>query len=60
MNKNKDSSEFLAITQHCDASHAIHITQNPNCSTDLQGLSAYQNIQGARRADFVDTHPWLG
>ena len=28
--------------------------------TDLQGLSAYQNIQGAMRADFVDSPAGLG
>jgi hypothetical protein len=33
---------------------------NPDSSADLQGLSAYQNIQGAGRADIVDTRVWLG
>jgi hypothetical protein len=32
----------------------------PGSSADLQGLSAYQNIQGAGRAGFVDTRAGLG
>jgi hypothetical protein len=29
-------------------------------SADLQGLSAYQNIQGAQRTEFVAAHTRLG
>jgi len=62
MDKNKDSSEFSAIARHCDAGRARFKAQrdNPDANTDLQGLSAYQNIQGARSARCVDSRARLG
>jgi len=29
-------------------------------NADLDGLSTYQNIQGKRRAEFMDSHTRLG
>jgi len=37
-----------------------HNAEGPGGKVDLHGLSAYQNIQGARRPDFVDTRASLG
>lgn len=36
------------------------LAEDPYSCSDLHGLSAYQNIQGTMRADFVDTRASLG
>jgi hypothetical protein len=49
----------VAVLQQRKPDLRQHV-QNPGCSADLQGLSAYQNIQGEWTADSVDSRTRLG